>query len=183
MSEQPKMKRDSRGRIREILYRNCVNCGKSYATITKDRRYCSEACSRETASRNMRKKHICPHCHAIFHSRDSRRIYCSKKCREIDWERKVQLRDRHFWFIMNRDNFTCQYCGKNPTEDDIKLAFDHIKPRSDGGRDTLDNLVTACKHCNSMKRARPLRHEAEFRKRIQRRTGSLQTAFSFMIRS
>lgn len=105
------------------------------------------------------------------------KIYCSDRCSYI---RARRNREVTYWIILNRDNFTCQYCGRNPTEDNVKLAFDHIKPKLDGGRDTLDNLVTACKQCNSAKGSRPLRHEAEFRKRIQRKTGLLQTAFSFM---
>jgi 5-methylcytosine-specific restriction endonuclease McrA len=51
--------------------------------------------------------------------------------------------------IFIRDNFTCQYCGKRlpPKE----LTIDHIIPRSKGGRDSWDNVVTSCKSCNNKK--------------------------------
>ena len=38
--------------------------------------------------------------------------------------------------------FSCQYCGDRfPTHD---LTFDHVIPRSRGGRTTWENVVTAC---------------------------------------
>ena len=48
--------------------------------------------------------------------------------------------------IFKRDKHECQYCG---TRDDLTL--DHIIPRSKGGRSTWNNLVTACKRCNTQK--------------------------------
>lgn len=45
-----------------------------------------------------------------------------------------------------RDHFSCQYCGIS--ED---LTFDHLVPRSLGGRTTWDNVVTACAACNLKK--------------------------------
>jgi 5-methylcytosine-specific restriction endonuclease McrA len=48
-----------------------------------------------------------------------------------------------------RDAFTCQYCGS--AED---LTFDHIMPRSRGGRTSWENIVTACAPCNLAKGGR-----------------------------
>jgi 5-methylcytosine-specific restriction endonuclease McrA len=51
--------------------------------------------------------------------------------------------------IYTRDRFTCQYCGARfPAED---LTFDHVVPRSAGGRTSWDNIVTACVPCNALK--------------------------------
>ncbi|GAB4395753.1 MAG: HNH endonuclease [Microscillaceae bacterium] len=48
--------------------------------------------------------------------------------------------------IFKRDSNRCQYCGS------VKdLTLDHVIPRSRGGRSTWDNLVTACRTCNSRK--------------------------------
>jgi len=44
-----------------------------------------------------------------------------------------------------RDSFSCQYCGRG--ED---LTFDHVIPRSRGGRTTWENIVTACAPCKSV---------------------------------
>lgn len=49
--------------------------------------------------------------------------------------------------IFRRDNYTCQYCGKNIGS----LTVDHIVPRHLGGRETWTNLVTACCTCNHRK--------------------------------
>jgi 5-methylcytosine-specific restriction endonuclease McrA len=48
-----------------------------------------------------------------------------------------------------RDGFACQYCG---APDD--LTFDHVIPRSRGGRTTWENIVTACAPCNLTKGGR-----------------------------
>ena len=48
--------------------------------------------------------------------------------------------------VFLRDGFACAYCGSG---DD--LTFDHLIPRSRGGRTTWDNIVTACSSCNLKK--------------------------------
>jgi 5-methylcytosine-specific restriction endonuclease McrA len=48
--------------------------------------------------------------------------------------------------IFKRDGHRCQYCGSV-----LELTIDHILPRSRGGLPSWDNLVTACKSCNSKK--------------------------------
>ena len=58
--------------------------------------------------------------------------------------KNVELSRRN---ILRRDNNQCQYCGKITTP----LTLDHIIPRSRGGMDTWDNLVTACIRCNNRK--------------------------------
>lgn len=51
--------------------------------------------------------------------------------------------------IYARDRFTCQYCRERfPAEG---LTFDHVQPRSRGGRTTWENIVTCCVGCNSEK--------------------------------
>ena len=51
--------------------------------------------------------------------------------------------------IFDRDGRVCAYCGSS--ED---LSVDHILPRSLGGGDEEENLVTSCSLCNSMKGAK-----------------------------
>ena len=59
--------------------------------------------------------------------------------------------------VFLRDRFSCQFCGEAlPTHD---LTFDHLIPRSRGGRTTWENVVTACSPCNLLKGDR-LPHEA-----------------------
>ena len=48
--------------------------------------------------------------------------------------------------VLQRDNFRCQYCGKNGK--DVSLEVDHIIPKSKGWKDDFDNLITCCRECN-----------------------------------
>jgi 5-methylcytosine-specific restriction endonuclease McrA len=51
--------------------------------------------------------------------------------------------------VYARDRFACQYCGaRKPTEE---LNYDHVVPRSRGGKTTWENIVTACIDCNGAK--------------------------------
>lgn len=51
--------------------------------------------------------------------------------------------------VFLRDGFACQYCCDDfPTHE---LTFDHVIPRSRGGRTTWENVVTACGECNLVK--------------------------------
>lgn len=51
--------------------------------------------------------------------------------------------------VFLRDKWTCQYCGsKFKTHE---LTFDHVTPRSKGGRTSWDNIVSACQSCNRKK--------------------------------
>ena len=51
--------------------------------------------------------------------------------------------------IFERDGGACTYCGSTES-----IALDHVMPWSRGGDDTADNLVLACRSCNSQKGAK-----------------------------
>lgn len=57
--------------------------------------------------------------------------------------------------VLNRDNWTCQHCGKPGLEGDDATA-DHIIPKAvwfregrTGNPDTPDNCIASCRSCNS----------------------------------
>ena len=51
--------------------------------------------------------------------------------------------------VFLRDGFGCQYCGDDlPAQE---LTFDHVIPRSRGGRTSWENVVAACGPCNLRK--------------------------------
>ena len=51
--------------------------------------------------------------------------------------------------LFRRDRNICAYCGHQYGV--TNLTRDHVTPRSRGGKDTWDNVVTACKGCNQWK--------------------------------
>ncbi|NKC13218.1 MAG: HNH endonuclease [Gammaproteobacteria bacterium] len=51
-----------------------------------------------------------------------------------------------------RDGHICMYCGQQFFE--YELTRDHIVPLSKGGRDSWNNVATACRPCNHKKGAR-----------------------------
>lgn len=56
--------------------------------------------------------------------------------------------------VFKRDGFVCQYCGATPPS--VILHVDHIHPVAGGGKNHIDNLITACEPCNLGKGARVL---------------------------
>lgn len=56
------------------------------------------------------------------------------------------------WRVLERDSFTCRYCGRSAP--DVVLEVDHVEARSAGGSSDESNLVTACFDCNQGKKAR-----------------------------
>ena len=69
--------------------------------------------------------------------------------------------------VLNRDAYTCAYCG------DVATEVDHVYPKSKGGEDTLDNLVAACRRCNILKKDKT--------DTVFLGSGSTPPAFSFQI--
>lgn len=52
--------------------------------------------------------------------------------------------------VFARDGHRCQYCGGRAE------SIDHVQPRSRGGEHTWENVVAACRRCNTSKRDRLL---------------------------
>ncbi|MCZ6472420.1 MAG: HNH endonuclease [SAR324 cluster bacterium] len=51
--------------------------------------------------------------------------------------------------LFSRDNYTCQYCHRHYPAG--QLTYDHIVPRSKGGKTSWTNVVTSCVRCNLKK--------------------------------
>lgn len=51
--------------------------------------------------------------------------------------------------VLARDRWRCMYCGKKyPIKE---LTYDHVMPRSRGGKTCWENITTCCILCNSKK--------------------------------
>ncbi len=69
--------------------------------------------------------------------------YVSKPVKDVKFSRAA---------IYTRDSYRCQYCGIHCSTNE--LTYDHVIPRSRGGKTTWENIVSCCYDCNSKKRAR-----------------------------
>jgi len=56
-------------------------------------------------------------------------------------------------FLFARDHYTCQYCGRHRGQLGHRefLTRDHLLPICRGGKNTWDNVTTACTSCNHRK--------------------------------
>ena len=64
----------------------------------------------------------------------------------------MSLENKLRFEILERDHFTCQFCGKQAPE--TQLEVDHLQSKAEGGSDKPDNLVAACRDCNRGKGGR-----------------------------
>lgn len=56
--------------------------------------------------------------------------------------------------ILHRDGYACRYCKAHGPA--VTLTLDHVTPRCQGGKNSWENLVTACSRCNNKKGGRNL---------------------------
>lgn len=64
---------------------------------------------------------------------------------------RIALTKKQRFNVFKRDSFCCQYCGSTPPS--VVLEVDHIYPVSLGGKNSIENLITACFDCNRGKGA------------------------------
>lgn len=93
--------------------------------------------------------------YAWLEDRDAQLQEINYECNLRDYHSKNQrrlmtkeLREQ----IMERDNYTCQICGKY-MPDRVGLHIDHIVPVSKGGKTVPSNLQVLCSVCNGHKSA------------------------------
>lgn len=129
----------------------CTWCGEPISTNIKTQKYCSSKCSSEAIKKPKIVKK-CIMCKSEFKTNYSTQKYCCAKCRSESNKERLQGKKTPYTLlrfeILKRDKFKCQYCGRNPREDDIKLVVDHIIPKKKGGKNTANNLITSCQDCN-----------------------------------
>lgn len=54
--------------------------------------------------------------------------------------------------IYSRDRYRCQYCDRKLTM--AECTYDHVIPRSQGGKTLWNNIATSCEPCNTRKGGR-----------------------------
>ena len=85
--------------------------------------------------------------HAVYQRRSKLGIKFWKETKPIKgktsrWPRTLKYVKR---WVLERDRYTCVYCGKPANE------VDHVIPRHLNGSDAPSNLVASCRRCNNLK--------------------------------
>lgn len=83
-------------------------------------------------------------CNSARHNNRPGRESLSKRLGKV--ARQIKARDEH----------RCQYCGATAETSGAHLHLDHLTPKAHGGRDVAENLVLACRSCNSARKDMPL---------------------------
>jgi hypothetical protein len=84
----------------------------------------------------------------LYHDTLVERVREMMSVRGVDRAR-ADARRNQFEKVRERDGHACVYCGNTKY-----LTLDHLVPLSRGGSNDEENLVTACRPCNSKKRDR-----------------------------
>ena len=142
----------------------CSNsrCGKTF--IGRKRKFCSYKCQQNLKFPDKlwkKETRICFNvdCKKEFKPVVTNQKLCSKECviivRSFEYNARNGAPNGYYklrFEVFKRDNFTCQYCGRNVKEDKIKIHCDHIKPKKEGGETIPKNLITSCLECNEGKK-------------------------------
>jgi|GEM_PF-4168952 len=145
----------------EVKANFCLYCLRTFPRLNiksnrRQPRFCSRECGYKGKNGLNRLGHsqykICKNCNAVFASKSINDILCLY-CGEQNEMQLPKYRTRGClsmrFRIFNRDDFTCQYCGRKP--DETKLRIDHIIPVAKRGKTIESNLITSCFECNAGK--------------------------------
>lgn len=148
---------------------NCLNCNENLYSRHKTAKYCSKACWKQYSYKYEKKESLwkkefrkCKLCDTKYNAKSYNQIFCSRICADRTKTteyiaKNINNSNSQFipkyiklrFSVLNRDSFTCIYCGRSPSKDkSVVLHVDHKIPKSKGGEDSIDNLVTACAECN-----------------------------------
>lgn len=172
---------DLRKAKREVHHKKCRQCGVDIETTNPWKVYCSDKCKVQYLNKARSGKRyelrVCPVCQKEFMHLQMAgvgKIYCSPICRNkagndrrksLSSERSFRMRKTNQWNgnwykALERDNFTCQLCGKKqpPGQRNHKEIYQMVVHHWDGshnrksgtGNHSLDNLVTFCQECHNL---------------------------------
>lgn len=146
----------------------CKSCNVKRSKLTRRDEYYSEYYSddskvqrrREYGLEHYRKNKKAINKHRVEHNREryhSDEEYRQKRIQQSRMYEATRTYSGHIsaeeWLkVCLSFNNTCAYCGTTGP-----LTMDHIIPVSNGGKNTLGNVVPACRRCNSSKGAKNYR--------------------------
>lgn len=156
--------------ITTLINRNCVVCKKSFTShnnpTRKNAKYCSQQCKGIHVSGEKHWNYKGPGNRleddpAHMKARRRNLYLTSEKLKnnirkgKMKRERNLVVGHNYFEWIelLKKHDNLCFYCGIRMTKTPGKKqrTRDHIIPISCGGSDKIDNIVPACRSCNSRK--------------------------------
>ena len=133
---------------------NCLRCGEKFIMKRFNQCFCSYKC--RNGKQNISRKVRCKECSKEFFTFLSKQVFCSDPYSKKFHKRNSSKQNNTYqnflkrrFKVLKRDGFKCVYCGRDSKKDNnIILHIDHLIPRSKGGSDEINNLVTSCIECN-----------------------------------
>ncbi len=127
----------SKKKYREANKAKIAECDKKHYEANRDKilAYCE---ANKERTREVRKKYL--EKNKDKHAIDEQRRRAKKR------KLSATLTSKQWNIIKQHFDNRCAYCGK-----EVPLAQEHFMPLSKGGHFTLDNIIPACKSCNSSK--------------------------------
>lgn len=170
--------RDKRIQRRPVYTKKCRFCEKEIISTNAMKVYCSESCKVNYLNKHRAidkyELKVCPVCGKEFLRDFAGKMYCGKLCRNkagndrrksLSGLRSFQTRKRtqfsgNWIKALERDNFSCQLCGKHipPGQKTSKPIYGLFVHHWDGSNDrktqqgnhSIDNLVTLCQKCHNL---------------------------------
>lgn len=126
----------------------CIECGGSISGYSKMEK-CKNCRTRERYANDSQYKEMINARNIINNKKD--KVRAKKRIAVLRRRAKIanlefDLTKQDWEEILSTFNHRCAYCGKSE-----KLEMDHVIPISKGGATTKENIVPACRSCNSKK--------------------------------
>lgn len=139
--------------------RKCAWCDKEFVPTSKVNIFCSPLCrnsfkhfkkSKKAAERD--KHHVCKYCGKPFVSKKANQVFCSNAC-HFGWidnigthEKSHKARVYKVTLIKYLELIKkCVVCGWEKN-----IHIHHIVPRSQGGKNEVDNYMPLCCNCHQL---------------------------------
>ena len=135
------------------ITKKCETCGNEFLADTREinrgnAKYCSKSCASK-APKTRKNILICQHCGKEFTAANKNAKYCSDSCKQKNYraQRKSSssdISDKQLYKIFI--NVSCEICNWNKASRDLH----HIIEISNGGTNSLDNIICVCPNCHRM---------------------------------
>ena len=137
----------------KTIQKTCITCSNTFMADPREHKrgnakYCSISCgAKNRATKAKTINSVCTYCNTSFLSGSKEAKYCSNSCKLKSY-RKNQITNEFATKSLQRilSHLPCELCGWDATTRDVH----HIVPVSQGGKNTLDNVIVVCPNHHRM---------------------------------